>query len=251
MTASEILQFIGEKARRTESGLANILGTFVAASFDKQRHLADLVGERDWHFDMVTGRLSFGSHFYWRSQILGSESESSGTWRWAWANDLSNIPEDLLQASLTMRAFAEQYEIRELTVPELPLDEINGHRLSLLASGICEGNAYYRGPYEGGAAFFLIRDDSFPQNSESPLARITSLFPQAISALEIPNHRLALIAYLASYRILGRSEGNALFVEENGKKALTASFDDQNRLVMLETAFGKKEAHECRIDPLD
>ncbi len=206
----------------------------VIEAFDRQLHLADLVGQLDWRFDMASGRLSFGNRFVWRAQVLGTESDSTGTWLWSWANAASDIPDNLLQASLSMKAFGEQHEIPELTAPEVPLDAIDGHSLALIVSGICRANAYYRGPYDGGAVFLLIQDDSFPCNTEPPLARIATVFPQAISALEIPNHRLAFLSYLASYDILGRSDGKNVVVEEDSKANLTATFDEQDRLIKLE-----------------
>ena len=34
----------------------------------------------------------------------------------------------------------------------------------MIASGVCDADAYYRGPYEGGAAFLLIKDERFPRS---------------------------------------------------------------------------------------
>lgn len=216
--------------------LTEIYQTYVALSLDKQLHIADLIGDLDWQFDMASRLLSLGHRFCWRAQILGTESESSRTWLWSWANEASNIPENLLQASLTIKAFGEQHEIPELTAPEVPLDEIDGHSLAMIASGVCRANAYYRAPYDVGAAYLLIMDESFPRNTDEPLSRIATVFPQAIAALEIPNHRLAFLAYLASYGILGRSDGNRVLVDGSNKPAMTAIFDEQNRLIRLLTA---------------
>lgn len=204
------------------------------AAFDKQLHFADVVGQLNWQFDMASGLLSFGDRYRWHAQVLGTESQSSGTWLWAWANDASNIPEDLLQASLTMRTFGEQHEIPELTSPAVSFDEIDGHTLAMIASGVCRANAYYRAPYDGGAAYLLIMDESFFHNTDEPLSRIATVFPQAIAALEISNHRLAFLSYLASYDILCRSEGSMIVVDDSKKLAMAATFDEQNRLIRLE-----------------
>jgi len=206
----------------------------VPFAFDRQLFLAELIGDFNWSYDLQAGLLSFGNRYQWHTQVLGTESDESRTWLWAWANKASNIPDHLLQASRIMRAFGEQHEFPELTSHEVPLDEIDAHFLALIASGVCRANGYYRGPYEGGAVFLLIQDDSYPCNMELPLTRIATVFPQAISALEIPNHRLALLSYLASYGILGRSDGKKIIVEEGGEARLTATFDEQNRLIKLD-----------------
>ena len=90
----------------------------------------------------------------------------------------------------------EERLISELTEPQLPLGEINGHFFGMIAVGVCQANAYYRGPYDGGAAFLLINDEAFPRNTDPPLQRIASVFPQAISGIDIPNHKLALMGHL-------------------------------------------------------
>jgi hypothetical protein len=44
--------------------------------------------------------------------------------------------------------------------------------------------------------FLLIKDAAFPRCRESPLARLGHVFPQAIAAFAIADHRLALTSYL-------------------------------------------------------
>ena len=158
------------------------------------------MADRHGPFDVPTGTLSFGTTHRWHAQILGTESHETNTWLWAWANTGSNLPFALIQASLQMKQLGEQQQIPELTEPQIPLtDEINGHVLSMIASGVCDADAYYRGPYDGGAAFLLIKDAKFPPSKEPPLARLAHFFPQAISAFSIPDHRLALTSYLDQY----------------------------------------------------
>ena len=135
-------------------------------SYDKQDRLADLIGQDAWQFEVGSGLLSFGNQYHWQTQLLGTESEASRTWLWAWANVESNIPDHLLAVSLALKAHGEQYGIPELTEPQVSLDQIDGHTLALFASGICEANAYYRCPYEGGALFVMIVDENFPKCTE-------------------------------------------------------------------------------------
>jgi len=206
----------------------------VAASFDKQLHLVDLVGELNWSFKRSTGRLSFGDRFHWHVHILGTEAYDSNTWLWAWANEASNLPAELIQAALAMKELGERQQIPEFTTAQLPLGDINGHALSLIASGVCNANGYYRGPYTGGAAFFMIQDANFPKQDTLPLARIPAVFPQVISALEIPNHKLAFLGYLQHYGLDGVQEEDRVVVKASGQPVLTAVFDAQNRLTQLE-----------------
>ena len=125
-----------------------------------------------------------------------------------------------------MKALGEEHQIPELATPVFPLDGIDGHYLAMLASGICHADAYYRCPYEGGAAIILIKDENFPKNNEPPLKRIAGIFPQAIASIEIANHRQTLAAYLEHYGLVGEAEGDTLVVKENGEAVLTAAFDE-------------------------
>ena len=95
-------------------------------------------------------------------------------------------------------------------------------------------NIYYRGPYEGGAAFLLIKDAAFPRSRESPLARLGHIFPQAITAFAIADHRLALTSYLDQFGIAYQCVGDAVVVREAGDVVLSAAFDAQRWLVQLE-----------------
>lgn len=203
-------------------------------SVARQLHLSRLTGLSGWHFDLPTGMLSFGERHRWRTQLLGTESGACNSWLWAWANTESNIPAHLLVASLALRAYGEQHSIPELTTPQLPLDQVDGHTLALLASGICEANAYYRCPYEGGALFVLIMDENFPKCTDPPLQRIATVFPQAIASLDIPDHKLALAGYLDHYGLSHEQDGDKLVVKESGEPVLTATFDELNRLTNLE-----------------
>jgi hypothetical protein len=220
--------------------LGSETGRYIASSIDKQSHLLSLIRADHWNIDFSTGFLSFGERLRWHSQLFGTESEASGTWLWAWANTESNLPNHLLTTCLALKAYGEQHGIPELTTPQLPLDRIDGHTLALLASGICEANAYYRCPYEGGALFVLIMDENFPKCPDPPLQRIATVFPQAIASLEIPDHKLALAGYLDHYNLAHEQDGDKIVVKENGEPVLTATFDELNRLTNLEVRLEAK-----------
>ena len=214
--------------------LASALEPDVVSALDKQHYLADLIGESDWRLDIDSGMLSFGSETSWRVQLLGTESESSGTWLWAWANAKSRIPEHLLHAARFLKAIGEQHGILEFGSPTIPLSHVRGHTFAAIASGVCRANAYYRCPYDGGALFTLIIDDAFPKCSDPPLQRVVAIFPQAISLLGISDHRAALLRYLGFYGFSPKDYGRTLTVSEGGRVVLTAKFDEQNRLTGME-----------------
>jgi hypothetical protein len=205
------------------------------SAFDSQLYLAKLVEGMNWHFDLHSGLLTFGSLLSWQIQLLCTESELTNTWLWAWANTESDVPAHLLVATLLLKTYGEQHGIPELTTPQLPLDQVESHTLALLASGLCEANGYYRCPYEGGALYVLITDENFPKCEDPPLQRIASVFPQAIASLEIADHKEALCGYLDHYGIDHQHTVHQIVVQDDdGESILTATFDEQNRLTHLE-----------------
>lgn len=202
-------------------------------AFDRQLLLTDLIGDLLWAYDLQTGILSFSDRFAWQAEVLGTESEETGTWLWAWVNEGSNIPEQQTAASLKLKALGEEHGIAELTEPMVPLGHADGHAFASIAVGEGLGKAYYRGPYEGGAVFLLITDERLQLLVDDPLQRILTVFPQAISAIEIADHREALQGYLEHYGFEAEDKGDALFLREKGEEVLQAEFDEHMRLTEL------------------
>jgi hypothetical protein len=214
--------------------LSDLYHRHAVASFDKQLHLSELAGGLDWRFEMGTGRLRLGERFCWRVQFLGTESEATRTWLWAWANQASRIPADLLRSACFIKAMGEMLHLPELTEPQLPLGEVDGHYLAALACGVCQAAAYYRLPYEGGALFVLIVDEDFPRRTDQTLERIVAVLPQAFQELPISDHRTALEGYLRFHGLQSTKTAEGVRVERGGQVVLSASFDDHGRLVRLE-----------------
>ncbi len=72
--------------------LSPLFDDHAALSFDRQLALARAVGKQDWRCDLESGVPSFGPGRCWPVQILGTESEASRTWLWAWANPSADVP---------------------------------------------------------------------------------------------------------------------------------------------------------------
>lgn len=192
----------------------------------------ELVGEADWELDTEAGRIDFSNGRSWSIQILGSESYSSDTWLWGWANTKSGLSESLLRMAEQVRAFGEQHDIDELIQPDIPLDWGDSHLLGTIAAGVCEANAYYRCPHSAGAVCVLIRDDTFPRPATSPLTKLPELFFEALDHLDIRNHRLALMSFLSQHHVPLTEAADAIeAVLPNGP--LKATLDNHGRVRKL------------------
>jgi len=209
-----------------------------ALSLEKQLALQDVIGERNWNFDMGLRQLRFekkgvfGKPLDFDVQILGSVSESDASWLWSWANP--SVDEKLTRASLFLR---EKGELEEFGTPELSLDleEADDSRLVMTSVGVLATlfgcDAYYRGPYEGGAAFFLLRDPRLHLKAPDAV-HIATVFPQLLSGLSISDHRAALLGYLDTRGLEANIEGEQVRALV-GTSSLVADFDDSNRLAQL------------------
>lgn len=216
----------------------SLLDRYAAASLDKQyrlqAHLERAAPGADWLLDIPSASLSFGEAVRVPVQLLGTESEQDGTWLWAWANQSVDNSGGILGIAEQLRAYGEQYQVPEFTQAELPLGEINGFLLSMVAAGLFSADALYRGPYEGGAAFMLLTlPEIHAQSNQTPL-HVIRVFTEAIQMVPL-NHRPALLGYLEckGYSVT-EAPGRLQAVSPTGEP-LEADFDAQGRVTDLRT----------------
>lgn len=210
-----------------------------AVSFAKQVRLLERVGELDWDLDLDTGILSFEGRCQFPVQLLGTESEQSGTWLWAWANPSIADPAVLKQAD-QLRAYGEQYGVAEFTEAQIPLDRVNGHTLSLVASGLCSADAYYRGPYEGGAAYMLLQGPELrPQEELTPLGFIQA-FTEFIRAFAVQHHpALAGFARQCGWQCSGTAA--CLDCVSPRGQQIRATYDELGRVTGMQSVLSHHE----------
>lgn len=221
-------------------GLIRLFDRHAATCFDKQMRLGETCPGTEWRFDLRTGRLTVGEGLCCRAEVLGTESGDDGTWLWGWANVKSRFAPGLIRASASLRELGRRHGITELTRPRLALVGLDAHYLAVVACGACHAAGYFRAPTDRGAVFLLIPEAPARARVADPLARIPVVFPQAVAALAISDHRAALVGYLDDYGIDSRAEGDRIEVEHRGRVALSAVFES-GRLVRMETALGPAE----------
>jgi hypothetical protein len=170
------------------------------ASWDKQISFSQWLRERnnpDWDFDMKTGKLAFGNAISLDVQLLGTEGIASKSWLWSWANTMSNIPKKMLRSANTLRDYGKKHNIPEFTTASLPLDQENhGHHFGMVASVVLDANVYYRGPYQGGAMFLLVKDPRFPVRIKNTPEHLVTTITQFAASAQTDNLRLLVTHYL-------------------------------------------------------
>jgi hypothetical protein len=214
--------------------LQDLFEKHAASSHTKQLALNDLLGPHNWQFNMDSGTLDLGKGRVCSAEIIGTESLSSGTFLWAWANEASNIPPALVRSAEELKALGEREGIEELFTATLPIDgeRIKGHKLAMIASGVCNADAYYVGPYEGGAAYFLIRNTPLGNRATTGTLRMIRVIEEIVSTHPC-NHREMILSYLNQEGFSVTNRDNHYVAIAENERSLRFSFDDQDRMVKI------------------
>lgn len=209
------------------SSFFDLLSLSVGRSIITQDAMGELViGDNGWNVDVKSGTIRFGEQTF-RSGVLGSESESSGTWLWGWANTESGLPE--IASAPSRRAKKLLPECPEFINGKFSLDELHtGHNLSMVCCGVSEKQlCYYRCNYNGGAAFVTV--EGLPEEVFAPVSaeQLLRRYMEIISVFYC-DHRLLAAGMLYQ-------NGNDIETIEN---IITASFGNRKAKFLFENAGG-------------
>lgn len=207
-----------------------LLARHIGSAFARQMALADLLGERGWRLDLAEGIAHFGDDLHFPVQLLGSAAEDSASWLWAWANTASNLPENLLVAANALRERGERDGPAELATASLPLDD-EGHTIALLAAAL-SARCYYRGPYRGGALFFLLDDVPAAVFAPCDDPRVLSLLGQLVAQFPL-DHRAMTEGFLDDQGYALQREPGQTVATRSGSR-ITLGFDALDRLTQLQ-----------------
>jgi hypothetical protein len=170
---------------------------FALVAMEKRQKLLRLADDQFLELDLDEGVARFSPSLVLPVQVLGTESDNSFTWLWAWAEEQTEMPERLIRSSREMQRWLEQQDLRELAAPSLDLDRADGTLLSCIATEVCRASAFYRDSYEGGALFLLLMSDQIDRQPGFTLAELAGSLLDLGSRYPF-DHRSALAAYLRS-----------------------------------------------------
>lgn len=220
-------------ATSTTDAVSDLLMEHGLTALDKQLHLEDLVGEASWLLDQDAGTITFGGERTCAAQVLGTQSDVTGTWQWAWANP--SVPERVTRDAVLMRAFGEKHGIEEFTRAQIPVSPtVSGHTLALVACQLVDADAFYPGPYEGGSVFVMVRwPDDAPRQANGDLLRALRTLSGSIMGLPVPLRREAVEAYLHWVGLATEARGRDLLGNDAAGESLTVGFDHLGRVSSL------------------
>lgn len=211
-------------------------------ALDKQLHLNDLLDEADWLLDQDAGTITFGGEVVCTAQVLGTQSDSDRMWLWAWANP--SVPEAVRRDAELLRGYGERHGIPLFSEAEQRIvGSMPPEMLALVASELTDADGYYRGPYEGGAVFVLLR---LPPDAARPalgdVRRVVRTLGLAPMVLTVGIDREAVEVYLASSSLEVVGEADELTGRDADGDSVTVRFDRSGRIRDISTTLTPDEA---------
>jgi len=113
-----------------------------------------------WFYDQKSGTITFSSAgeagVIADMQVVGSTSNSSGTWLWSWDNP--SILPDVKNKILEVRAYGAEHGFERLTDPKWLGDEYDGWEMTAVTAFILKADGGYRAPGDNGALFLVMEN---------------------------------------------------------------------------------------------
>jgi hypothetical protein len=219
--------------RRTMNMLTEYLEQYALISLEKQDKLELLLGAYTYVLDLESGKIRFNDNLEFSFQVLGTESDNTLIWLWAWADEQTEeVPVELVRASRELREWGLRGGVQEFTLPSVDLNRADGHMLSMIASELCKASCYFRDPYDGGSSFFLLYDKLIDAQPFFDLSRLSRRFLDLISRHDL-NHRKALLSYIRMRGLPSAEKGSIITCELDSGEQLSAEFDHEGRLTRL------------------
>lgn len=211
--------------------LTSHMETFALVSLEKQDKFARTVGRTIGQLELDAGIIRF-PELELPFQVLGTESENTLTWLWAWADEQTEVPESLLKSSLEMRMWGQKEGISECTVPSVDLNAADGTVISLVASGVCTASCYYHEVYQGGGLFLLLFSDAIDRQSGFTVASLSKSFSDLASVHEF-NHRTAFRSYFERKQIPFTEHDTFIVSEMETGEDIRVNFSRSGQLISI------------------
>jgi hypothetical protein len=212
--------------------IRELLDDHVLACVDRQLAFTDFVGTAAYAVDLQQGTVTFTGGPTLRVGLLGSAAPGPRSWLWGWANP-GGYPAPVLEAVESVRTFGEARGIRELVVPEVPLDDDWDATRAAIASVAASAVQVYLPVEAGGGTHVMLGVHDVPE-LPAPHPEPTRLAPtlnQALFLGMITDWPRALRAY-AGFRggDLVERDGAYVLTPAGGDSGATIEIDELGRL---------------------
>ena len=212
----------------------DLIEQYIGLAFEKQMDLEDIIYGKPWQIDMAKQQLVFGDDLYCSFQLLGTFSHSSETWLWAWGNEQSQLPKNIIEQSLELKKIGEKNNIELLKFPKFDATEDDLHLFGIIASGMFNSSGYYVADYGQGTLVLTFNNEDIEQihKKNDTHNRVASVIPQLIANYDV-NHYAAIKHYLLAKNYQITFDDGSKLIATKGNKQITAEFDNLSRLIGL------------------
>lgn len=126
---------------------------------DKLHQTYDINSYTEWYYDQYTGLLTLskdGNQINFRYAEVGSLSEKSNTWMWAWGNE--SVLEKARMPSLTIKEFGEKRGYQKLIESLFESDDYDAWEFTGIALKLLGGLGAYRPNNDQLKTFLVLQD---------------------------------------------------------------------------------------------
>ena len=201
-------------------------------SLEKRGKLESLAGDQVLQPDVDAGVVRLQERLDVPFQALGTESENTLTWLWAWADEQPEIPEARLRSARELRSWLERSGFDTLTRPSLDLDKADGTLLAIVATEVCQASAFYRDSYEGGALIILLWSPEIDRQPGFDRGGLVRALRDLVERYDL-DPRALLTSYFEGRGLPHALSANVLNAQLETGERLIAEFDDAGRLLTL------------------
>lgn len=224
--------------------LTDVLDDGAFVSVERQRRLADLLGEGGeyadrWDVDLDAGTLTFtgrGGTLVTPAHLVGTAAPGPGSWMWAW-NNVNGFSDAVVARAGAVRDFGARFGIKELASAEVPLrgePRQDAVEYAVAAGLVNGGLPHYTAEVGGGTVVAFVVDEPRAALGAPSVATAASVVAEALANGAALDHRRALEAY-GELRGFGVPEQtDDLVVLEAADGRLTARFDAEGRITGLD-----------------
>lgn len=212
-----------------KSELYDIISKHIGVARLKQKSFAKTVLFNNWNININKGLIYLDNKAF-KIQLMGTESISSNSWLWAFANP-GNYSKEVLDASISTYNYLNKEVSKEEISEEIMLSKnINGHTLCSIATSLNENTCYYCCRYnENTSLYVLIENIDLDLEDIISFVEIMTIFTELIDMYDL-NHRLLVENTLKI--VCDKLESDSSEVKgilRNGEKILVV-FDDSGRI---------------------
>lgn len=214
----------------------NMLSRCFGIAHLRQTQFSEYLGEyQNWNVDLSRCIILFDDREF-SAALLGSESMLNNTWLWGHKNS-SGYAQPVIQ---DVQDFCESnfvQSIADIQSDSFDLDDlVKGHYLASMISVLHGPNTcYYRCPYDGGAAFVLVKNLPEEIFRTIPPQELITVIYQIIGQ-GIFSHRPLVEGLLETQCSRCEWEGSKVTGHYADGTKLDISFDDLDRISKITTS---------------